>query len=356
MLHATPLRLTGPAAALEGASSAGPLLRAAGPAAPGRGAGALVAPLAVVPFAAAALRARRRRGHAAAVTRCRASKPYPQGVYDPEAAAEYYASRPFPVVARAWELASNTLSLGANLLLDRQFGNLESNADQRADELTRTLTRLGPTFIKIGQALSIRADLLSPPYLRALTELQDQVPPFPTEQADEIIERELGQPVGELFETITPKPIASASLGQVYRATRREDGKEVAVKVQRPDVEEIVALDLFLLKVGAGPLQFVLSVGSTGLNTDLVGLVDAWGEGFVGELDYRQEAENAREFNEAIAKTPLGSTVFAPQVVQECSSKKVLTSEWILGERLELSTSGDVTKLCSVATDLAGRE
>mmetsp|Transcript_63702 Transcript_63702/g.197693 ORF Transcript_63702/g.197693 Transcript_63702/m.197693 type:complete len:762 (+) Transcript_63702:678-2963(+) len=290
---------------------------------------------------------RRRRAARRRATQRRAS-PYPNGVYDADTAAEYFSSRPFRVASRALELLSNGLGFGVKLLIDRQTGNQEAAADERADELTRILTDLGPTFIKIGQALSIRADLLPPAYLRSLTELQDRVPPFPTKEADAIIENELGLPVGELFEDISAEPIASASLGQVYRA-RLRDGPEVAVKVQRPAMEEVVALDLYLLKTGAGPLQRLLSALGTGLNTDLVGLIDAWGVGFVGELDYREEARNAEGFQEAIQRTPLGGAVFSPPVVAACSSRKVLTSEWIDGERLERSTAEDVTKLCSVA-------
>jgi len=153
--------------------------------------------------------------------------------------------------------------------------------------------------------------------------------------------------VGELFEEISKKPIASASLGQVYRA-RLVDGPEVAVKVQRPGMDELIALDLYLLRLGAGPAKEFLSLLGP-FNQDLVGLIDAWGEGFVGELDYRREAANAAEFAEAIARTPLGAAVCVPEVVAECTSGKVLTTEWVEGTRLEQSTSEDVTTLCSVA-------
>ncbi|CAE7202936.1 unnamed protein product [Symbiodinium natans] len=278
---------------------------------------------------------------------CRA-RPYPDGRYDAETAASYFAGRPWLVALRAAELAGASLGFAVKLLLDSQTGQWEAMSSERARELTDMLTQLGPTFIKIGQALSIRADLLSPVYLEALTQLQDRVPPFPTAQADEIIESELGRPVGEIFEEISPAPIASASLGQVYKAKLR-DGPEVAVKVQRPGMEEIVALDLYLLKLGAGPFRALLSFTKSGLNTDVAGTVDEWGKGFVGELDYREEARNAMLFQQEIAKTPLAGAVFAPPPVEACCSTKVLTTEWIIGERLEQSGAEDVTKLCSVA-------
>lgn len=277
-----------------------------------------------------------------------AATPYPEGRYDPETAAAYFQARPWSVTWRATELMSTTLGFAVSLLLDIQTGSWEANSPKRAQQLVQILTDLGPTFIKIGQALSIRADLLSPAYLEALTELQDRVPPFPTAKADEIIESQLGRPVGEIFEEISPAPIASASLGQVYRAKLR-DGPEVAVKVQRPGMEEVVALDLYLLKLGSGPLRWFLNLTRSGLNTDIPGLVDEWGKGFVGELDYRQEALNAKSFSHDIESTPLAGAVFAPAPVDSCSSQKVLTTEWIVGERLETSSAEDVTKLCSVA-------
>eukprot|EP00913_Durusdinium_trenchii_P004632 g4301.t1 len=289
--------------------------------------------------------ARRRSGRVGVSRVCRGATPYPDGVYNADSAASYFQARPWMVTFRATELMSTTVGFAVRLLLDLQTGSWEANSRARAQELVQILTDLGPTFIKIGQALSIRADLLSPAYLEALTELQDRVPPFPTDKADEIIESELGRPVGEIFEEISPAPIASASLGQVYRAKLRE-GPEVAVKVQRPGMEEVVALDLFLLKLGAGPLRAFLNLTRAGLNTDIPGLVDEWGKGFVGELDYRQEAANAVSFSQDITHTPLGGAVFAPEPVDSCSSQKVLTTEWIVGERLETSSAEAGVGLC----------
>jgi len=292
-------------------------------------------------------RRRGRRSRRKWVTVCRAS-PYPEGRYDPAAAAEYFQTRPVQVAARAAEFSATFGGFGAKLLADKQTGSLEANASSRASELTRILIELGPTFIKLGQAASIRADLLPMAYLKALTELQDSVPPVPTSVADEIIESELGQPVGEVFSEISPEPIASASLGQVYRARVRE-GPEVAVKVQRPGMEEVIALDLHLLRISAEPALQVLSLIASYTKQDLVGLIDAWGTGFVDELNYLEEAANAERFTEYMSQTPLKGAVCAPPVIKELTTKKVLTTEWILGGRLEESSEEDITSLCSVA-------
>jgi predicted unusual protein kinase regulating ubiquinone biosynthesis (AarF/ABC1/UbiB family) len=107
---------------------------------------------------------------------------------------------------------------------------------------------LGPSFIKVGQSLSIRTDLLSPAYVRGLKSLQDQVPPFPTPQAIKIIEDELGSSIQDVFVDFSDEPIAAASLGQVYKAKLKVNGQEVAVKVQRPDIMNQIALDMHLLR------------------------------------------------------------------------------------------------------------
>lgn len=221
---------------------------------------------------------------------------------------------------------------------------LEANAEQRAVELAKLLTKLGPSFIKVGQSLSIRTDLLSPAYVRGLQTLQDQVPPFSSKIAKEILQKEWGRPIDEVVSYISPEPVAAASLGQVYKATLREGGQEVAIKVQRPNIMTQVALDMYLLRQMAPIAKSVFK-----LNTDTVGTVDAWGTGFVDELDYLQEAKNAEEFAESIETTPLKDVVFAPPVIEKYSTVRVLTTEWVVGERLDKSSSQDVTVLCSIA-------
>lgn len=247
--------------------------------------------------------------------------------------------------------------------------NREKNEEQRGMELAQLLTELGPTFIKskcrdyhmkqspshsfhswltntpyssVGQSLSIRTDLLSPAYVRGLASLQDKVPPFDSETAKQIMEDEWGQSVSSVLTKISDEPVAAASLGQVFKATMK-DGREIAIKVQRPNIMNQIALDMHLLREFAGPAKRIFN-----LNTDTVGTVDAWGAGFVDELDYLQEAQNGKFFNKRIQETPLKDVVLAPEVVDELSTPKVLVTEWIDGERLDKSASEDVTILCSI--------
>jgi len=222
------------------------------------------------------------------------ASPYPMNKYDPVSARRYFDGRWQLVIGRAAQIALLSSAFLSGLGIDYLTGNLKTNAQKRADELSVLLARLGPSFIKVGQSLSIRTDLLSPEYVRGLKALQDQCPPFDTADARRIIERELGGTIGGLFADFPAGPIAAASLGQVYRATIRAGGRGdlggddgdgdgggggggsrvVAVKVQRPGIVEQIALDMHLIREVAGPLRRLFN-----LNTDIVGVVDAWGGG-----------------------------------------------------------------------------
>jgi predicted unusual protein kinase regulating ubiquinone biosynthesis (AarF/ABC1/UbiB family) len=222
---------------------------------------------------------------------------------------------------------------------------LIKNADIRAVELAQLLTTLGPSFIKIGQSLSIRTDLLSPAYVRGLTTLQDQVPPFDTAIARKLMQDEWGvASIDSILSDISSEPVAAASLGQVYKATLRATGKQVAIKVLRPNIDGQIALDMHILRELAPIVK-----GLFNLNTDIVGVVDTWGTGFVDELDYVSEAKNSQEFMRGIQQTELKDVVFAPPIVEELSTPKVLTTEWVDGERLDRSKQADVTVVCSIA-------
>jgi predicted unusual protein kinase regulating ubiquinone biosynthesis (AarF/ABC1/UbiB family) len=222
---------------------------------------------------------------------------------------------------------------------------MEEREYQRGEELAKLLTTLGPTFIKVGQSLSIRTDLLSPAYARGLATLQDQVAAFDTKLARQILETEWGiHSVESIIYELTPQPIAAASLGQVYKAKLKSTGQEVAIKVQRPNIMNQIALDMYLLRLVAPVLKKLAK-----LNSDTVGTVDAWGIGFVDELNYLDEAKNAQAFCEFIATTPLKDVVFAPTVIPELSTRRVLVTEWIDGQRLDKSSANDVNVLCSIA-------
>ena len=273
--------------------------------------------------------------------------PYKEADYQPTAADKFFRARPLASLGRLVQLTQLSGGFVANLMLDKALKREEEAEiiEARSQQLLDLVTQLGPTFIKVGQALSIRTDLLPAPYVGGLTQLQDAVPPFSGAQGRAIIEAELGINLDRTFSKISLEPVASASIGQVYRATLREGGQEVAIKVQRPNVLYNVALDLFMLREILVPFYQKVNPES---NTDLRKLVDAWGEGFVNELDYRLEAQATADFSKAMMERGLGS-VIAPEVLSELSSAHVLTTKWVDGQRLADSSADDVPRLCGVA-------
>src|SRR6267378_2425429 len=168
-------------------------------------------------------------------------------------------------------------------------GEESASADPAgAEAFARDLESLGPTFIKLGQLLSTRADLLPPAYLEALARLQDNVEPFPYEDVERTIREELGVRISHAFAEFDRLPIAAASLGQVHRAVLRS-GRQVAVKVQRPDVQERVEKDLDALREIA---VIVDRIGGTYRHVDAARLLDEFKRTLMSELDYREEARN----------------------------------------------------------------
>ena len=191
--------------------------------------------------------------------------------------------------------------------------------------LRQTLDDLGPTFVKFGQLLSTRADILPDSVLFELQKLQDTVKPIPAGAAQAIVERELGAPVSEVFTRFDPEPLGSASIGQVHRAVLR-DGEVVAVKVQRPEAPGRVESDLELMREFA---DFLDRRFGRRIFVDVRGLVAEFETVIRRELDYTAEAENARRFAVNFAETP----VVIPQVHLEYSTSRVLTLQHIEGTR-----------------------
>jgi predicted unusual protein kinase regulating ubiquinone biosynthesis (AarF/ABC1/UbiB family) len=247
--------------------------------------------------------------------------------YDAKAIARYYRFRPWLTL---WRSLSVVWLFGAFILglkQDEWFRQVEANKLRRAAQLRKILTRLGPTYIKVGQALSTRPDLVRKDFLDELVKLQDQLPPFSTDIAFGIIERELDRTIDETFSQISPQPIAAASLGQVYQA-RLHTGEEVAVKVQRPRLLPVLTLDLYLMRWAASWMSPWLPLN---LGHDLLLVVDEFGTKLFEEIDYQNEGKNAEKFAANFLGDP---TVKVPLIYWRYSSHHVLTLEWIHGSKL----------------------
>ena len=199
--------------------------------------------------------------------------------------------------------------------------------DKRAERLTAKLASLGPTFIKMAQLLSARADIFPEPYLTAIGRLQDQVPPDPADDIIRVVEKELGTPVGAAFQEFDREPVAAASLGQVHRA--RVGGDEVVVKVLRPGVEEVVALDLDI----SFRILFWLNVLFPNHHVRaLTGVVREFSHKVKEEMDFRMEAANMRRFRDTF---PTEQKVRVPDVVENFTRRRVLVMELVQGTKVD---------------------
>jgi ubiquinone biosynthesis protein len=202
------------------------------------------------------------------------------------------------------------------------------------DELTlpvrvrTTLEELGPTFVKLGQILSTRSDLVPPEYLAELRRLQDDVAPLPWDVIREVIEAELESTVDQIFKQVDPQPVASASLAQVHAATL-PDGTQVVIKVQRPGIEEVINLDLDILYDLA---QLAEERTALGERYDLMDLVEEYSYALKGELDFRREGRNADRFRENFAKNDY---LYVPKVYWDYSTKRVIVLERIEGIKID---------------------
>lgn len=250
--------------------------------------------------------------------------------YEPERLAASLSQRPAELTRRSFKVAALLGGFLTAALADAASGQLYSNAGKRSAQLRKVLSDLGPSFIKVGQALSSRPDLLPKPYLDALSQLQDRLPSFPTPVAYAVIEEELGLPVDTIFSSLSAEPVAAASLGQVYRGILRSTGEEVAVKVQRPGIGESIAVDMVLLRrlIAAFDRNIPAILPQT---QPLVPLVDEFAGRLFAELDYMQEGRNAERFQELYKHVP---RVGVPGIKWEATSRRVITMEWIEGVKL----------------------
>ncbi|MDB4893636.1 MAG: hypothetical protein JWL61_5491 [Gemmatimonadetes bacterium] len=218
------------------------------------------------------------------------------------------------------------LALGASdedELPPQELADIEANAVG----FRKKLVELGPAYVKLGQVLSTRPDLLPAPFIRELESLQDDVGPIPFEQVTETIEKELGARISKLFEFFDPEPLGTASLGQVHGARLRE-GRAVVVKVQRPNIRTALAEDLEFFRELAA---FMATHTGVGHRIDVVGVIQELERALADELDYRIEARSAAAFRRSLAEFP---RLIIPKVIEAYSTEKVLTTERVRGVKV----------------------
>lgn len=192
----------------------------------------------------------------------------------------------------------------------------------------QTAIKLGVLMIKLGQFLSSRADLLPERALEVLTSLQDEVPPAPFSHVVSVLEEELGKPIEQVFSVLERKATAAASLGQVHKATLVATGEQVAVKIQRPHIDQLVQTDLSTLKF---VIWVITHLVDTGEFIDLMGVYREFRHTVFEEIDYVTEAANAKRFKEMFKDDP---QIYIPQIYDEYTSRRVLVLEWIDGIKI----------------------
>jgi len=205
--------------------------------------------------------------------------------------------------------------------------NKVANQEKQAVWLKEELIKLGPTFIKIGQSMGTRADLLPLPFVKELGELVDSVPPFPNDVAFARIEHELGLKINEVYSEFDLEPVAAASLGQVYRA-RLHTGEEVAVKVQRPNLEATIKGDIVILKKVAA---FAERFPQLNQNADWPGMLREFDVTVHEEMDYTAEGRNAERFRESFKNW---GNIHVPRIYWNATTPKVMTMEFIHGVKV----------------------
>jgi len=195
------------------------------------------------------------------------------------------------------------------------------------EQLAADLERLGPTYVKLGQLLSTRADLLPPAFLEALTRLQDKVEPFPFADVEAIVTAELGVKISKAFVEFEKTPVAAASLGQVHRAVLRT-GRPVAVKVQRPGIQERILKDLEVLEEIAEAADEHTEAGR---KFGFTGMLQEFRKTLLRELDYRQESRNLETLAQNLAEF---DRIVVPAPVEDYTTSRVLTTEYVRGQKV----------------------
>ena len=234
------------------------------------------------------------------------------------------------------------------LVPEETDGPVEPDVRQRAEAFAAALKKMGPTYVKFGQLLSTRPDVVPQEYVAALEKLQDDVGPFSFADVEKIVEEELKAKISKMFDTFESTPIAAASLGQAHRAVLR-DGREVVVKVQRPNVREQVRGDLEILTEIAHTLEDHSDIAR---KMNLAGAIEQARMSMLSELNYLQEARNTDTLRQNLESFP---EIHVPTVIHDLSSSRVLTTELVKGKKVSKLTplaliEGDYAELAAVLT------
>ncbi len=222
--------------------------------------------------------------------------------------------------------------------------NKDSSIEKRAEQFTKELESLGPAFIKLGQILSTRPDFIPAPYIEALSRLQDDVKPFSFEEVESIIQSELKVKISKAFSEFNHEPLAAASLGQVHYA-RLRDGKAVAVKVQRPDIKNIVLKDFEALEQISKSVDGLIDVGRV---YSFQNILSEFKRTLLMELDYKKEAANLKKLRENLAEY---KRIVIPNPIDDYTTESLLTMEFVKGEKVSKLSS--FSKLELDGTELA---
>ena len=298
-------------------------------------------------------------------------------VYDGEALEFFWQQHKLIVVNRVREVALTSLPLLVKIaavfmknyvlsLCENTVEHEDKEDEQRqlAIQLRELLVALGPSFIKLGQVLSTRPDFFPGPVLAELQQLCDAVPPFPTQQALDVIEKELGQPIDTVFEGINKDsvPVAAASLGQVYKCKLKNQNKrgeselvEIALKVQRPDMISAVSLDLYVIRMCMHSLEgikgLLMNLGILAERKQFnVAMFDAFARASYSEVDYEHEATNQEVFAQKMSAAGM-EKVYIPVVYRKGTKRRILSTEWIDGEQLSKSEPKVIKDLIEVGVE-----
>ncbi|HEY8175817.1 MAG TPA: AarF/UbiB family protein [Gemmatimonadaceae bacterium] len=228
---------------------------------------------------------------------------------------------------------------GLRALVGDDGGDGNGASPEKAVQFRQRLVELGPAYIKLGQVLSTRPDLLPETYVRELEKLQDEVPPIPYEAVEGVVASELGARMSKLFDSFDREPLGTASLGQVHAAVLR-GGRDVVVKVQLPNIREVLADDLEFFRELA---TFLTKHTQMGVRVDMLGVITQLERALLDELDYRIEARNAATFRRALAEFP---RLLVPKVIEGYTTEKVLTTERVRGLKI-----GEVSPLIRIEHD-----